>query len=451
MGIPKPGNRPVALARAGDNPDDDYAKRARRLGLPFAPEVRLDTGADVDMAAIRRGSFARSPGAAGVAFVAPEDETLPEIAHWLARYPAARQRLCVATPMAIRSALIHAGAARFAVNAINRLAILYPDLSARRVITPRQVAVGLSLAAAITVAFRVAAVPTVVLLNLIGAVFFFGVSVLRFIAAGFVSGRAPRDADVETDAAPPDLPVYTILVPLLHEAHLVADLVAALGRLDWSRDRLDIKLIVEADDPATIAAVRTWAPGPPFEIIVVPEGPPRTKPKARSFALPFARGDFVTVYDAEDQPHPRQLRQAYATFMRSPHEIACLQATLAVDNADASLSRACSRSSIRPCSTGCCRRSPPSTCRCRSVAPPTIFAARCWWRPADGTRSTLPRMLTWPAPGALRLPLGDHRPADARRSAGDHAVVDAPAYPLVQGMDAPCQGNPKPSFINILW
>ena len=337
MGIPRPGNRPVVLARADDNPDDAYANRARRLGLPFVPEVMLDAGVDVDMAAIRRGTFAKSSGAAGVAFVAPEDATLPEIAHWLARYPAARQRLCVATPMAIRSALIHAGAARFAVNAVNRLAILYPDLSARRVITGRQVVVGLGLAAAVALAFRFAAVPTVIVLNLIGAIFFFGVSALRFIAASFVSGRASGDADVETDGAAGDLPVYTILVPLLHEAHLVADLVAALGRIDWPRDRLDIKLIVEADDPATIAAVRTSAHGPPFEVIIVPQGPPRTKPKALSFALPFARGDFVTVYDAEDQPHPRQLRQAYATFMRSPHEIACLQATLAVDNADASL------------------------------------------------------------------------------------------------------------------
>ena len=126
-------------------------------------------------------------------------------------------------------------------------------------------------------------------------------------------------------------------MPLLHEAHLVPDLVAALGRLDWPRERLDIKLIVEADDPDTIAAAETWGRYPPFEVVVVPAGQPRTKPKALSFALPFARGEFVTVYDAEDQPHPRQLRMAYATFLRSPHEVACLQATLAVDNGDASL------------------------------------------------------------------------------------------------------------------
>ncbi len=333
----EPGSGPVALAHADDNPDGAYAERARRLGLPFAHKVRLDTGAAVDMAAIRRGTFAKSPGADGVAFMAPAEETLPDVAHWLARYPAARQRLCVATPAAIRSALISAGARRFAANAVNRLAILYPDLSAQRVITGRQLFAGFGLAAAIALALYAAPLPTVTVLNLIGAFFFFGVSIMRFIAAAFVAGREPGEAEAAPGPADDDLPVYTILVPLLAEAHLVPDLVAALGRIDWPHNRLDIKLIVEADDPATVAAAEVWGQGPPFEVLVVPVGEPRTKPKALSFALPFARGEFVTVYDAEDQPHPRQLREAYRTFLRAPPEIACLQATLAIDNGDASL------------------------------------------------------------------------------------------------------------------
>ena len=337
MAAVEPGGRRVALAHADDRTDDAYIQRAHRLGLPFASEVRLAAGAAADIAAIQRGSFAMSPDAAGAAFVAPEEEALPEIAHWLARYPAARQRLAVATPRAIRAALMRAGAARFAVNAVNRLAILYPDLSARRVMTGRQLVAGLALAAAVAYALRTAPTVTVVALNLVAAFFFLGVSVLRFIAADFVSGRELGGADAIAEEADDDLPVYTILVPLLAEAHLVPDLVAALERLDWPRDRLDIKLIVEAGDAETVAAAEVWGHAPPFEVVVVPEGSPRTKPRALSFALPFARGEFVTVYDAEDQPHPQQLRAAHAAFLRSPPEMACLQATLAVDNGGASL------------------------------------------------------------------------------------------------------------------
>ena len=66
-------------------------------------------------------------------------------------------------------------------------------------------------------------------------------------------------------------------------------------------------------------------------MIVVPPVGPRTKPKALSFALPFARGNYVTVYDAEDRPHPRQLREAHAVLSRAPADVACVQSTLRID------------------------------------------------------------------------------------------------------------------------
>src|SRR5205085_2842978 len=118
------------------------------------------------------------------------------------------------------------------------------------------------------------------------------------------------------------LPTYTVLVPLHGEAAVVGDLIASLDQLDWPRDRLDIKLLLEATDPDTIAAVRKVVSGAPYEIIVVPDRLPRTKPKALSFALPLARGEFVTVYDAEDRPHPRQLLDAYTAFAQAGPEVA---------------------------------------------------------------------------------------------------------------------------------
>ena len=51
----------------------------------------------------------------------------------------------------------------------------------------------------------------------------------------------------------------------------------------------------------------------PFEVIIAPDVNPKTKPKALNAALPFARGKFIAVYDAEDRPEPDQLR------LRSKH------------------------------------------------------------------------------------------------------------------------------------
>lgn len=131
-----------------------------------------------------------------------------------------------------------------------------------------------------------------------------------------------------------DLPVYTVLVPLFAEAAVVPSLARFLSALDYPRDKLDIKFVVEADDwPTRLAAERAAQLGP-FETIVVPYSQPRTKPKACNYALAFARGSFLVIFDAEDRPCPDQLRKAVAAFRALPEKIACLQARLIIDNAN---------------------------------------------------------------------------------------------------------------------
>ncbi len=92
--------------------------------------------------------------------------------------------------------------------------------------------------------------------------------------------------------------------------------------------------MAEADDAATLAAIRALNLPPPYEIIVAPPGQPRTKPRALNIALPAVRGEFLVVYDAEDVPDPDQLRLAAARFAADPG-LDCLQARLTVENSGA--------------------------------------------------------------------------------------------------------------------
>jgi cellulose synthase/poly-beta-1,6-N-acetylglucosamine synthase-like glycosyltransferase len=69
-----------------------------------------------------------------------------------------------------------------------------------------------------------------------------------------------------------------------------------------------------------------------MRVVVVPDGAPRTKPRALNFALGQATGDYVVVYDAEDVPDGDQLRRALARLRVSP-ELGCVQARLNVYNA----------------------------------------------------------------------------------------------------------------------
>src|SRR6201999_1474809 len=102
--------------------------------------------------------------------------------------------------------------------------------------------------------------------------------------------------------------------------------LAGLSALDYPAAQLDIKLVLEEDDAETLAAARAACALPgtvPFEIIAVPPGGPRTKPKAANYALAFARGEYLVVYDAEDRPEPDQLKKAVATFRAGDHATAC--------------------------------------------------------------------------------------------------------------------------------
>ena len=326
-----PTGHPGADVRAAGE-TDVYADRARRLGLPFAPVVHLGQAGPADIAAIRHGTFAIAADGDHLAYFAPEETMLPLVGRWLRKFPEMRNRLRVATPAAIRAALVRSAAAHLADDAVDRLAARHPQHSARVVVTSPQAIGALLLCLLAAAGIYFDTIGTLVAIDLIGGMLFFGVSALRFVAAGFVD-RRPLAAAAPT-VSERDLPVYTILLPLYGEANVVADLIASVGALDWPQDRLDVKLLIEADDRATIAAAERAIPGPPFEIVIVPPLGPRTKPKALAFALPLARGDFITVYDAEDRPHPQQLRQAYATFARSGPDLACLQSALVIDNGD---------------------------------------------------------------------------------------------------------------------
>ena len=124
------------------------------------------------------------------------------------------------------------------------------------------------------------------------------------------------------------LPIYTILIALKDEAGSAGQLSRAMRGLDYPADRLDLKLLIETGDEATRTALlaEAWPQG--TELLVLPTGLPRTKPRALNYGLERARGAYVVVYDAEDRPDPDQLRTAARAFAVGPATLACVQAPL---------------------------------------------------------------------------------------------------------------------------
>jgi cellulose synthase/poly-beta-1,6-N-acetylglucosamine synthase-like glycosyltransferase len=151
---------------------------------------------------------------------------------------------------------------------------------------------------------------------------------LRLIGA-FV-GR-PKETPVAEDPDS-DLPVYTVMCALYHESASINGLLSAIEQLDYPAEKLDIILAIEADDQETRAAIAARKSRMPVTIVPAAAVGPRTKPKALNVALPFARGDFTVVFDAEDRPESDQLRCALRAFRAADDNLACVQARLCIDN-----------------------------------------------------------------------------------------------------------------------
>jgi len=124
------------------------------------------------------------------------------------------------------------------------------------------------------------------------------------------------------------LPIYTILLPVYKEDKLIKKLIWNLQSLDYPREKLDIKLLIEEDDSKTLNAVRDLDFPAVFEVVVVPFHMPKTKPKACNYGLHFARGKYLTIYDAEDIPDTDQLKKVVALFNKLPEHYICVQSAL---------------------------------------------------------------------------------------------------------------------------
>ncbi len=149
----------------------------------------------------------------------------------------------------------------------------------------------------------------------------------------FLSAQRRSRAPALPPPLPARLPIVSVIVPLFHEDDIAPRLIRRLGRQDYPRELTDILLAVEEDDAETLTALAAHKLPRWMRVITVPRGPVRTKPRALNYALNFARGSIIGVWDAEDAPAPDQISTAVAHFAAAPPDVACLQGVLDFYNA----------------------------------------------------------------------------------------------------------------------
>jgi cellulose synthase/poly-beta-1,6-N-acetylglucosamine synthase-like glycosyltransferase len=150
---------------------------------------------------------------------------------------------------------------------------------------------------------------------------------LALVGSRFELHQAVSKVDVR-NIVDDELPVYTIFLPVYKEDKLIKKLIWNLQSIDYPREKLDIKLLIEEDDDKTLQAVRDLDFPGVFEVVVVPFHMPKTKPKACNYGLHFSRGEYLTIYDAEDIPDSDQLKKVIALFGKLPSNYICVQSAL---------------------------------------------------------------------------------------------------------------------------
>jgi cellulose synthase/poly-beta-1,6-N-acetylglucosamine synthase-like glycosyltransferase len=157
------------------------------------------------------------------------------------------------------------------------------------------------------------------------------VVMLRLLALyGIVTSRVAQSPPLRSGDG--QLPTYSILVALYREAEATPGLVRALEALDYPHDKLEVVFLIEEDDQSTRRALSRAISAPYMRTVTVPEGAPRTKPRALTYGLQSVRGELIAVFDAEDVPDRLQLRHAAAAFASAGDDLACVQAKLGLYN-----------------------------------------------------------------------------------------------------------------------
>ena len=139
---------------------------------------------------------------------------------------------------------------------------------------------------------------------------------------------------------PPEWPPVTVLCPMAREDSVCEQLVQSMSELDYPLNKLQVLFIVDDDDEITINAMPDRLP-PNMKMLLVPQTYPKCKPRVCNYALWYATGDYLVIFDAEDRVAPNQVKAAVRKLWHNQTygdgKMAVVQGRLLFDNLDQGL------------------------------------------------------------------------------------------------------------------
>lgn len=110
---------------------------------------------------------------------------------------------------------------------------------------------------------------------------------------------------------------FTLMLPARHEEHVLGETLQKVYDLNYPRELVQIVVICREDDPGTIACARAKMSelGDPGVQLLIFNDTPINKPHSLNLGLQIARGEVVTIFDAEDEPHADILNVINTTML----------------------------------------------------------------------------------------------------------------------------------------
>ncbi len=110
---------------------------------------------------------------------------------------------------------------------------------------------------------------------------------------------------------------FTILLPAKNEEDVYRETIQKVYDLNYPGELVQIMAICREDDPGTIAEAQAKIDelGDPNVQLLIYNDYPISKPHGLNLGLQVARGDIVTIFDAEDEPHPDILNIINTTML----------------------------------------------------------------------------------------------------------------------------------------
>src|SRR5215471_4246537 len=123
-------------------------------------------------------------------------------------------------------------------------------------------------------------------------------------------------------------PLVSVILALYREnSEDILTTVQSLAKQSYAKDRLQVLIVVERDDLATIeavdrVAVPVLAAAGLETSVITTDGARHTKPYALNIALQHAQGEYCVFYDAADTFEPEQIERGVGAMIRGGYDVA---------------------------------------------------------------------------------------------------------------------------------